>query len=149
MKSIKLTPYQKQALLARLDLWNEEGWVAYWSIDGNNLLLPIADATAQVSGELVNMIEIAEDHAYYSRNWAGVNTLRKLLDTVNAEHTEELPPPLPVRSVAERRFVDCVECGRGFDLWREDEADEWYSGHDCELWLDDATETLKALLSES
>lgn len=28
--------------------------------------------------------------------------------------------------------VACVECGRVFDLWDEDQASEWYYGHDCE-----------------
>lgn len=26
----------------------------------------------------------------------------------------------------------CPECGRVFDLTNEVDADEWYSGHDCE-----------------
>jgi hypothetical protein len=26
----------------------------------------------------------------------------------------------------------CAECGRVFDLSDESEADEWFSGHDCE-----------------
>lgn len=26
----------------------------------------------------------------------------------------------------------CDECGRVFDLYDENDADEWYSGHDCE-----------------
>lgn len=26
----------------------------------------------------------------------------------------------------------CVECGRVFDLKDEDDAEEWYYGHDCE-----------------
>lgn len=26
----------------------------------------------------------------------------------------------------------CKECGRGFDLWNEDDAGEWFFGHDCE-----------------
>lgn len=26
----------------------------------------------------------------------------------------------------------CVECGRVFDLLNEDDANEWYYGHDCE-----------------
>ena len=26
----------------------------------------------------------------------------------------------------------CPECGRTFDLFNEDEAAEWYFGHDCE-----------------
>lgn len=28
--------------------------------------------------------------------------------------------------------VICPECGRVFDLLDESDADEWYSGHDCE-----------------
>lgn len=27
----------------------------------------------------------------------------------------------------------CPECKRRFDLWNEDEAGEWYFGHDCEV----------------
>lgn len=26
----------------------------------------------------------------------------------------------------------CVECNRVFDLLNEEEAEEWYYGHDCE-----------------
>lgn len=26
----------------------------------------------------------------------------------------------------------CPECHRTFDLWDENEAEEWYYGHDCE-----------------
>ena len=26
----------------------------------------------------------------------------------------------------------CVECERVFNLWDEDEAGEWFYGHDCE-----------------
>jgi len=26
----------------------------------------------------------------------------------------------------------CVECGRVFDLLDEEDASEWYEGHDCE-----------------
>ena len=26
----------------------------------------------------------------------------------------------------------CTECGRVFDLFDEDDANEWYYGHDCE-----------------
>lgn len=29
--------------------------------------------------------------------------------------------------------VTCVECDRVFDLWDEDEAGEWFYGHDCEV----------------
>ena len=28
--------------------------------------------------------------------------------------------------------VECRECGRTFDLWNPEDADEWASGHDCE-----------------
>jgi hypothetical protein len=27
---------------------------------------------------------------------------------------------------------ECAECGRKFDLWDEEQAGEWYYGHDCE-----------------
>jgi hypothetical protein len=26
----------------------------------------------------------------------------------------------------------CGECGRQFDLLNEDDANEWFAGHDCE-----------------
>ena len=29
--------------------------------------------------------------------------------------------------------VACVECNRVFDLWDEDDAGEWFYGHDCEV----------------
>jgi DNA-directed RNA polymerase subunit RPC12/RpoP len=29
--------------------------------------------------------------------------------------------------------VKCVECGREFDLLDEDDSQEWYYGHDCEV----------------
>lgn len=29
-------------------------------------------------------------------------------------------------------MAKCKECGRTFDLWNDDEAGEWYFGHDCE-----------------
>jgi len=28
--------------------------------------------------------------------------------------------------------AECVECGRLFDLMDEEQAGEWYYGHDCE-----------------
>jgi hypothetical protein len=31
-----------------------------------------------------------------------------------------------------RTRVACAECGRVFDLMNEDQAGEWYYGHDCE-----------------
>lgn len=31
-----------------------------------------------------------------------------------------------------RTRARCPECGRVFDLTDEDEANEWYYGHDCE-----------------
>ena len=34
--------------------------------------------------------------------------------------------------VATRQRVQCVECERVFDLTDEDEAGEWFYGHDCE-----------------
>ncbi len=29
-------------------------------------------------------------------------------------------------------YARCVECGRTFDLLDEEDAAEWYYGHDCE-----------------
>ena len=29
--------------------------------------------------------------------------------------------------------AQCVECNRVFDLADEDDANEWYYGHDCEV----------------
>lgn len=29
-------------------------------------------------------------------------------------------------------IMTCQECGRSFDLTDEDDANEWYYGHDCE-----------------
>jgi hypothetical protein len=26
----------------------------------------------------------------------------------------------------------CIECGRKFDMFDEEQASEWYAGHDCE-----------------
>ena len=31
----------------------------------------------------------------------------------------------------------CAECGRVFDLLDEEEASEWFYGHDCEVTDDD------------
>lgn len=31
--------------------------------------------------------------------------------------------------------VQCVECGRVFDLFDEVAAEEWFYGHDCEVSL--------------
>lgn len=28
--------------------------------------------------------------------------------------------------------MKCKECNRTFDLWNEEEAGEWFFGHDCE-----------------
>ncbi len=36
-------------------------------------------------------------------------------------------------AVAQAQAVTCVECDRVFDLWDEDEAGEWFYGHDCEV----------------
>ena len=32
-----------------------------------------------------------------------------------------------------RSRVQCVECGRVFDLMYDRDASEWYEGHDCEV----------------
>ncbi len=29
--------------------------------------------------------------------------------------------------------AQCYECGRIFDLLQEDQAEEWFYGHDCEV----------------
>lgn len=29
--------------------------------------------------------------------------------------------------------TQCIDCGRIFDLMNEEEANEWYYGHDCEV----------------
>jgi hypothetical protein len=34
--------------------------------------------------------------------------------------------------MSERQQVRCVECERVFDLTDEDDAGEWFYGHDCE-----------------
>ena len=31
-----------------------------------------------------------------------------------------------------RTTVVCAECGQNFDLMNEDQAAEWFYGHDCE-----------------
>jgi hypothetical protein len=30
-------------------------------------------------------------------------------------------------------FATCEECERVFDLYKEDDAQEWFYGHDCEV----------------
>jgi len=35
--------------------------------------------------------------------------------------------------VSRTMVVECVECGRTFDLLNEPNADEWAFGHDCEV----------------
>lgn len=37
-----------------------------------------------------------------------------------------------VASIAKANSRQCVECDRVFDLLNEDDASEWYYGHDCE-----------------
>ncbi len=37
------------------------------------------------------------------------------------------------QAVAQQAVAQCVECDRVFDLWDEDEAGEWFYGHDCEV----------------
>ena len=34
----------------------------------------------------------------------------------------------------------CIECNRVFNLFNVDDADEWYSGHDCEPEEEDTTD---------
>lgn len=36
------------------------------------------------------------------------------------------------QTFASHTKAKCVECGRVFDLRDEDEANEWFYGHDCE-----------------
>jgi hypothetical protein len=40
--------------------------------------------------------------------------------------------PLPERWKIMELIVKCEECEREFDLLSEDDAQEWYYGHDCE-----------------
>lgn len=46
------------------------------------------------------------------------------------EATADLGDPI----IADRRlgFAQCDECGRRFDLFDEQDAQEWAYGHDCE-----------------
>lgn len=38
------------------------------------------------------------------------------------------------------RNIKCIECGRIFDMYVEEQADEWYNGHDCEEPQDGCTD---------
>ena len=37
-----------------------------------------------------------------------------------------------LRTVLQQANGVCIECGRTFDLFDEEQADEWHNGHDCE-----------------
>jgi hypothetical protein len=37
-----------------------------------------------------------------------------------------------IRVVFEQATRVCVECGRKFDMFDEEDAEEWHYGHDCE-----------------
>jgi hypothetical protein len=39
---------------------------------------------------------------------------------------------LPIKLVSVTSKVTCAQCGRLFDLTVEEQASEWYYGHDCE-----------------
>lgn len=43
-----------------------------------------------------------------------------------------MPFGLILKRRAEMPFAKCKECARVFDLLNEDEAGEYYYGHDCE-----------------
>lgn len=37
-----------------------------------------------------------------------------------------------LRLVLEQSNAVCIECKRVFDLFDEEQAEEWHNGHDCE-----------------
>lgn len=39
----------------------------------------------------------------------------------------------PFQRLVRTNTARCVECDRVFDLLDEDEASEWFYGHDCEV----------------
>jgi hypothetical protein len=39
---------------------------------------------------------------------------------------------MSVEGITIQTMMTCPECGREFDLMNEDDANEWYYGHDCE-----------------
>ena len=38
-----------------------------------------------------------------------------------------------MRLVLEQAHRVCIECGRRFDMFDEEDAEEWHYGHDCEV----------------
>jgi hypothetical protein len=42
-------------------------------------------------------------------------------------------PTIPRITIAVRIPFQCVECERVFDMTDDNEADEWFYGHDCEV----------------
>lgn len=38
-----------------------------------------------------------------------------------------------MRIVLEQSNQICIECGRKFDMFDEEQASEWHAGHDCEV----------------
>lgn len=38
-----------------------------------------------------------------------------------------------LKTVLEQANGVCIECGRKFDLFDEEQANEWHYGHDCEV----------------
>lgn len=38
-----------------------------------------------------------------------------------------------LRLVLEQSNAVCIECGRKFDLFDEEQSEEWHNGHDCEV----------------
>ena len=38
-----------------------------------------------------------------------------------------------LRIVLEQSNQICIECGRKFDMFDEEQAAEWHAGHDCEV----------------
>jgi hypothetical protein len=38
-----------------------------------------------------------------------------------------------MRIVLQQSMHICIECGRKFDMFDEEQANEWHAGHDCEV----------------
>jgi hypothetical protein len=38
-----------------------------------------------------------------------------------------------VKMVLQEMNQICIECGRKFDMFDEEQANEWHYGHDCEV----------------
>jgi len=61
-----------------------------------------------------------------------VEGLRATLRTGRVKIRGGARRPLPERWKIMELIVKCEECEREFDLLSEDDAQEWYYGHDCE-----------------